>query len=199
MTGTFAQLRRRRRAPALDAGLLAAGFAAAVALRCSYAGVAGAASLSAGLVFATVLLGLTAAAGVQPRFDRRSGLVGVAGAVALVLPVLLRHLAAGQTFVTSPVGYPGWAAVTVVVATAEEAFLRGAFFHALQRWRGDAAAVVGAATAFAGLHVPLYGWRVVPLDLAVGVALGALRLVSGGWVAPAIAHGGADLAGWWLA
>jgi len=33
--------------------------------------------------------------------------------------------------------YAGWAAATAVVATAEEAFLRGALFGALQRWRGN--------------------------------------------------------------
>jgi membrane protease YdiL (CAAX protease family) len=60
------------------------------------------------------------------------------------------------------------------------------------------AAVVVAAIAFALLHAPLYGWHAVPLDLAVGVVLGATRALAGTWTAPAIAHVGADLAGWWL-
>ena len=55
-----------------------------------------------------------------------------------------------------------------------------------------------AAIAFAALHVPLYGWHAVPLDFAVGLVLGATRLLAGTWTAPAIAHVGADLAGWWL-
>jgi len=38
----------------------------------------------------------------------------------------------------------------------------------------------------------------VALDFAVGVGLGALRLWSGSVTAPALAHVGADLAGWWL-
>jgi hypothetical protein len=46
--------------------------------------------------------------------------------------------------------------------------------------------------------VPLYGWGAVPLDLAVGVWLGGLRLVTGGWAAPAVAHTFADLAAGWL-
>lgn len=187
-----------RRTPTLDVGLLLVGFAAAVAVRTSYAGVAGAASVRAGLVFALVLLALAVAAGTRFGFDARSGLVGVLGSVTLVLPALLRHLVGARAFVPSTAGYSTWAVATAVVAVAEEAFLRGALFDALQRWRGEAAAVIGAGAAFAGLHVPLYGWRVLPLDLAVGVALGALRVVSGGWVAPSIAHGGADLAGWWL-
>jgi hypothetical protein len=39
---------------------------------------------------------------------------------------------------------------------------------------------------------------VLPLDLAVGVCLGALRLYAGSATAPAVAHTLADLAGWWL-
>jgi len=48
------------------------------------------------------------------------------------------------------------------------------------------------------MHVPLYGWHVVPLDLGVGIFLGGLRLAGGGWAGPAIAHAVADLATWWL-
>ena len=58
--------------------------------------------------------------------------------------------------------------------------------------------LVAWAMAFALLHVPVYGWHVLPLDLAVGCGLGALRLLTGGVTAPAVAHVGADLAGWWL-
>jgi membrane protease YdiL (CAAX protease family) len=51
---------------------------------------------------------------------------------------------------------------------------------------------------FALMHVPLYGWHVVPLDLAVGLALGGLRVATRGVAAPAVAHAVADLATWWL-
>jgi membrane protease YdiL (CAAX protease family) len=61
---------------------------------------------------------------------------------------------------------------------------------------GLAAAI--AAVAFAALHVPLSGWVAVPLDLAVGVWLGGLRLRSGGAGAPALTHTLADVASWWL-
>ena len=109
-----------------------------------------------------------------------------------------RALSAGY-FPSLPVaGFPAWAVLTVVVAGAEEAFLRGALFDAVQRRAGANAAVVVAAAAFAALHVPLYGWHVVPLDLTVGLVLGATRLVAGTWTAPAVAHVGADLVGWWL-
>ena len=59
-------------------------------------------------------------------------------------------------------------------------------------------AVAVTSLAFALIHVPLYGWHVVPLDFAVGVWLAGLRLASGGVAAPAIAHSLADLATWWM-
>jgi membrane protease YdiL (CAAX protease family) len=71
-------------------------------------------------------------------------------------------------------------------------------YDAVARDHGIDAAVVIGAIAFAALHVPLYGWHVVPLDLAVGLVLGALRVWTGTWTAPALAHAGADLIGWWL-
>lgn len=197
MTSTSVELRARTTAHPVVPLLLVAGFAAAVAVRVSYAGPAGAASVRAGLVFAALLLVLSGCAGARTRLDRRAIALGAVGMLVLVAPALAVH---GGTFAASRTitGYPGWAVATTIVATAEEAFLRGALFDALRRF-GVGAAVVVAAVAFAALHVPLYGWHIVPLDLAVGLFLGALRVVTGGWAAPAIAHAGADLVGWWLA
>ena len=91
-----------------------------------------------------------------------------------------------------------WAVITIVVATAEEAILRGSLFDVLTRSHGALAAVLVTSVVFALLHVPLYGWHVVPLDLGVGLWLAGLRLISGGVAAPAVAHVVADLATWWL-
>lgn len=198
MTSLSLSVNNRRHIPLLEPALLLAGLAGAVLARRSFAGPAGAASVRAGLLFALLLAALSVASGVRVVADRRSLALGVLGAGVLVAPVLVSHAVTGRPLVHPGAGYAGWALATAVVATAEEAFLRGALFSALLRLRGDALAVVGAAVAFAALHVPLYGWRVLPLDLAVGLGLGALRLVSGGWAAPALAHTGADLAGWWL-
>lgn len=184
-----------RRAPAGAAGALAVGFAAAVAIRVAVAGPAGAVSVRAGLAFAVALGAMALVARPGARVTRVAVVAGFVGAVVLALPALVSRGVAD----THPAGgFTGWALATAVVATAEEAFLRGALFDALERWRGSDLAVVGAAVAFALLHVPLYGWHVVPLDFAVGLALGALRLATGTWTAPALAHVGADLAGWWL-
>jgi membrane protease YdiL (CAAX protease family) len=84
------------------------------------------------------------------------------------------------------------------VALAEEYFLRGALYEAVERWHGQTAAVVVGAVALAALHIPLYGFHVLPLDFAVGLWLGALRAIAGSPLAPGITHTVADLAGWWL-
>ena len=86
----------------------------------------------------------------------------------------------------------------MLIAVAEEALLRGVLIDAVSPWAGDLVAVGIAAVAFGLLHVPLYGWQAVPLDVAVGVWLGGLRLATGGVAAPAAAHAVADLAAWWL-
>ena len=121
---------------------------------------------------------------------------GVAGGAVLCLPVIGRgHIGThrpGGSFVV-------WAVVVTVVAVAEEVFLRGALFTAVSRATGSTWWPIGVgAVVFGLLHVPLYGWGALPLDLAVGVWLGVLRSLTGSVSAPAAAHVVADLAGWWL-
>lgn len=183
---------------AAPARLLAAAFLAAVALR---AAVGGPASAPAGLLFAAVLTGLCLLRPAPARALRARSLGwGLAGAAVLLLPVAATH-AWGRA---GTGGYATWAPVVAAVAVAEEAFLRGTLFDAVAAGhreggadRQGLAVVVGAAL-FALLHVPLYGWPIVPLDAAVGLLLGELRRSSGGWAAPALAHTGADLAAWFL-
>jgi len=184
-----------RRGIVVEPWALLLAFAAAVAIRISVAAPSGARSIAAGLVFAGALAGLAVVARVGLAVNRRAVVVGIVAAAALTLPVLLTHGLGGHL---DHAGYATWAPATVAVATAEEAFLRGALYDAVARVRGVDAAVLVGAVAFAALHVPLYGWRAVPLDLAVGLALGTLRLITGTWTTPAIAHAGADLVGWWL-
>jgi membrane protease YdiL (CAAX protease family) len=126
-------------------------------------------------------------------------IVGLAGAAVLVLLAIGASRLAGLPLRVVPqTDFGWWALITVLVASAEELILRGVLFDALTESAGIALAVAVTSIVFALIHVPLYGWHVVPLDLGVGVFLGGLRLVSGSVAAPAIAHIGADLATWWL-
>ncbi|PZS32798.1 MAG: hypothetical protein DLM59_07530 [Pseudonocardiales bacterium] len=177
--------------------LLVAGFAAALALRVVLGRVAVADSRSAGLAFAAVLLALAIAAGVHLRLGVRSTVIGVCGGAVLCLPGVVGWLTGAASHRSAGAFLP-WAAVVTVVAAAEEIFLRGALFSAVARRRGPVAAVAFGAGLFALMHVPLYGWHVVPLDLAVGIWLGALRVYAESPTAPLMAHVTADLAGWWL-
>lgn len=125
---------------------------------------------------------------------------------------VLAGLAAAGVFVVGPVfvtGVPAatsasgsqlavWSIVVSMVAVAEEAFFRGALWLVLERRFGSVAALLSTTIVFGFVHVPLYGWRAVPLDLGVGLGLGALRVWSGGVAGSAVAHVVADLAGGWL-
>ena len=182
---------------ALRIGILLSAFAVAVALRVAVGGVDVAQSARAGWVFAGCLLLLSFAAGTGLGVTPRVLPIGLVGAAVICAPVLLRQLLSGRPL-HNAAGFSSWAVVVVVVATAEELFLRGALYDAVNDLAGTPAAVAVGAICFAALHVPLYGWHVLPLDLAVGVVLGGLRQLSGTPAAPAVAHVSADIAGWFL-
>jgi membrane protease YdiL (CAAX protease family) len=124
--------------------------------------------------------------------------IGLAGGVVLIAVAALDRLAAAWPSMPLAVPLAPWALATVLVATGEELVLRGALFDAISQRQGAVAAIGATSVVFALMHVPLYGWQVVPLDLGVGVWLAGLRLLSGGIAAPAIAHTAADLATYWL-
>ncbi|MCU1595182.1 MAG: family intrarane metalloprotease [Frankiales bacterium] len=174
--------------------VLLAAFAVSVGLRVLVGGDAVAQSQSAGLVFAACLLVVSAAARTRfPLSFKASGL-GLMGALLVCAPVGLQHLVSLKPLHGTE-GFATWGLVVTVVATSEEVFLRGALYEAI----ADERVAIGVgAVAFALLHVPLYGWHVLPLDLAVGLVLGGLRREAGTPFAPAVAHVGADLVGWFL-
>lgn len=184
-----------RRVAAVRSLVLLVGFAAAVMLRVGIGGAEVASSAAAGLSFAVCLLLLSAAARIRVPVSVRAASWGIVGAAVLTVPVLLGR---GERPLHGTTGFLSWALVVGVVAAAEELFLRGALYEAAADAAGPGVAIGLGAVAFALLHVPLYGWRVVPLDLLVGVLLGELRRLSGTPAAPAVAHVVADLAAWFL-
>ncbi len=75
----------------------------------------------------------------------------------------------------------------IVAAIAEEAFFRR-FVYGWLASRGEGFAIVGAATLFALIHVPIYGFGVLPIDFAAGLLLGWQRRESGTWTSSAVTH-----------
>jgi len=138
---------------------------------------------------------LLASAPPPPRFGRfaragRANLpnLAVAFGVGLVAFVFGRLVVGGRP---SP-----WVAdalaLDALAAVAEEAFFRRFVYDALLP-AGEVAAGVGAAVLFALVHVPVYGWWVVPLDLAAGLVLSWQRAATGSWGVPAATHVAANV------
>ena len=162
--------------------------------------------LLTGLVFGLLLLGLAVAAGwraptagwTRPATIHLAS-VGAGLAVGLGLVALALVGGRGDLPGLRPAApFLPWVVVTALVASAEEIVLRGVLFDVLEEHAGAAPAILVTALAFALIHVPFYGWQVLPLDLGVGLVFGGLRLLSGGVTAPAVAHVIADLATWWI-
>jgi membrane protease YdiL (CAAX protease family) len=116
-----------------------------------------------------------------------------------VLPVLaigIGAFAVGRALVAgSPPPAPATAfviALNTLAAVAEEAFFRRLVYGALLA-AGPVAAVVGSAMLFAAVHVTVYGFWVLPLDLAAGLLFGWQRQATGSWAVPAVTHAAANV------
>ncbi len=183
----------------LRAAVVLGGLGLAVGLRWQIFRTAALDGVSEGLVFGAALVAVAAAGGWTPSRPRAQALmVGVlAGGLLVAIsaasrwPVLPMTLGHAAPFVP-------WVLVTSLVATAEELVLRGSLWRWVAEGAGDLAALLLTSLLFALIHVPVYGWSVVPLDVGVGLIFGGLRLWFGGPAAPAVAHVVADLATWWI-
>ena len=92
-----------------------------------------------------------------------------------------------------------WAAVAAVIATLEETAIRGALYQCCSEEAGPAVAIVAGAFVFALIHLPRYGFAAMPLDAAVGLALGGMRALTGRVLPCAVAHTLADWGAWFWA
>ena len=113
-----------------------------------------------------------------------------------VLAIGIGAFAVGRALVAgSPPPAPATAfvvALNTLAAVAEEAFFRRLVYGALLA-AGPVAAVVGSALLFAAVHVTVYGFWVMPLDLAAGLLFGWQRQATGSWVVPAVTHAAANV------
>ena len=92
---------------------------------------------------------------------------------------------------------PGVATATfvlanVLAAVAEELWFRRLCYGLLAP-AGVAFAVAGSSILFALIHVPTYGWAIVPLDIAAGCVFAWQRVASGSWHASAATHAVANV------
>jgi membrane protease YdiL (CAAX protease family) len=121
----------------------------------------------------------------------RALLVGV-----LVGTVLLAPLTTGSLSARGFNGFWSWAALAALIATLEEITIRGALFRRWSNEAGPVAAIAVGAAVFALIHLPRYGLAAMPLDAAVGLALGGLRALTGRVLPCAVAHTIADWGAW---
>jgi membrane protease YdiL (CAAX protease family) len=151
------------------------------------------------VVFAGCLLTITwferPMATTESRWGRGRALVsGLMVGAILLAPVVAGPLSARPVSAFLP-----WAVIAAVIATLEETAIRGVLYR---RWEGEAgpmAAIVVGAAVFALIHLPRYGVGAMPLDAAVGLALGGLRALTGRVWPCAVAHTVADWGAWFWA
>jgi membrane protease YdiL (CAAX protease family) len=117
----------------------------------------------------------------------------------MVGAVLLAPLTAGSLSARGLDGFWTWAALAALIATLEEIAIRGALYRRWSDEAGPAAAIVAGAVVFALIHLPRYGLGAMPLDAAVGLALGGLRALTGRVAPCAVAHTIADWGAWFWA
>jgi membrane protease YdiL (CAAX protease family) len=124
----------------------------------------------------------------------RSVLAGLLVGVVLLVP-----LTAGSVTARGLDGFWSWAALAALIATLEEIAIRGALYRRWSEEAGPAIAIVAGAVVFALIHLPRYGLSAMPLDAAVGLALGGLRALTGRVLPAALAHTIADWGAWFWA
>lgn len=130
---------------------------------------------------------------LAPLPGRRDAHRGPARVIAVVALGVLAFATARA--ITTPLPLPFstlTVGATIVAAVAEEIFFRRLVYGWLAS-AGDPVAIIGAAVLFAAVHVPAYGVRVFPLDLAAGIIFGWQRWAAGGWMAPALTHATANV------
>ena len=124
----------------------------------------------------------------------RSGVQNVAAGWTLSLAVLAvgaLAFALGRAVSELPVRPSGLAVavgLNALAAVAEEAFFRRYLYGLVVERHGAAMAVAVTAGAFALVHVTVWGWWVLPLDLAAGLVLSWQRAATGRWSVPAATH-----------
>lgn len=139
------------------------------------------------LVWLFVVLGVVGAVWPVPGGERRPSRRAAGGALALgSAAFVVGWVAMGGPDTTYALVFHSFA-LNALAAVAEEAFFRRLVYGALLPF-GMPVAVAGSAAAFAIVHVTVWGFWVLPLDLAAGLLLSWQRAASGRWSVPAATH-----------
>jgi membrane protease YdiL (CAAX protease family) len=117
----------------------------------------------------------------------------------MVGTILLAPVVTGPLSARPVSAFLPWAVTAAAVATLEETSIRGVLYRAWEGEAGTVAAIVVGAAVFALTHLPRYGLGAMPLDAAVGLALGGLRALTGRVWPCAVAHTVADWGAWFWA
>jgi membrane protease YdiL (CAAX protease family) len=162
---------------------------AAIALGCIALAARPPATVTAALVVAAVgAIGALAPLPVRQYIRPPSPSLPVVVALGVLTFLVARTAAAPLRTPVVPLAV----GATIVAAVAEELFFRRLIYGWLAP-AGEALAIAGAAALFAVVHIPAYGMRALPIDLAAGVLFGWQRWATGGWIAPALTHAAANV------
>jgi membrane protease YdiL (CAAX protease family) len=141
----------------------------------------------------TVLYVVLLAAGVMLS-PRRGRLLPVGGSWPAVLAAGVAAFGLGRVVAGGHAA--AWArdavALDALAAIAEEAFFRRFAYDALLV-HGERVAVAGSVVLFALVHLTVYGWWAMPIDVAAGLVLSWQRRSTGSWGVPAFTHVAANV------
>ena len=138
----------------------------------------------------------------SPGGGGKSGVLGTGQALVaglMVGAILLAPVVTGPLSGRSLGAFWSWAAIAALIATLEEMSIRGVLYRRWAEETGSLAAILIGAAVFALIHLPRYGFAAMPLDAAVGLALGGLRALTGRVLPCAVAHTVADWGAWFWA
>jgi len=163
----------------------------------SLAALAGCVALAARPVLFWPAFAVTVAVGasgaIAPSDEAVSQRTGALGWTAVTLLGVVAFATIRLVALVPPAPFrAGIATVAIGAGIAEELFFRRFVYGFLER-RGPALAIAVSALAFALVHIPAYGTRVFPLDLAAGLVLSWQRWASGSWTSSAVSHVAANL------
>jgi membrane protease YdiL (CAAX protease family) len=141
--------------------------------------------------FAALLAGIGAASWLTPIPGTSARRMPPAAVLAIGLAAVLLALGLSGRPPGMPIG--SWTLpLAIGAAVAEELLFRRLAYAALAR-RSEILAVVVTATAFALIHLPLYGVAALPVDLGAGLLFSCQRWAAGSWTVPAATHAAANL------